>query len=222
MTDYLLYQTPGSCSRVALNALEEIGLPYREKGVDLMRGEHYGPAFQILNPKRKVPVLVADDVVITELPVILYHLANAHPAAGLLPNDGCGRVMPSTLSDLIWLAGTLHPLANRVFRPGAISTTDAEGVKAGAMALLADHAAAMSARLAEAGWWYGKHWSMVDMFIEWIYGIAAQCGFEVAAFPVLCAHGQRVRARPSFENALERERQAVTRDGLSMPPGMTL
>lgn len=220
--DYLLLHMPGSCSRVALAAMEELGQPYREKGVGLMRGEQYEPAFLAINPKGKVPVLIVDGSPITELPAMMYYLASQHPGAGLLPIGEDGRPRLESLSDLIWLSGTLHPLANRIFRPTGISTVDPDGVKAGATALLAGYADKIAARLGAQEYWYGDRWSIVDMLAAWIFWLARGSGFALTDYPALVAHAGRVEARPGFARTLAREQQSVTRDDLPLPPGFVL
>jgi GST-like protein len=41
--------------------LEECGLPYREKFVDVWKGDQYDPEFSKLNPNNKIPVIVDHD-----------------------------------------------------------------------------------------------------------------------------------------------------------------
>lgn len=71
----LLYHMPSSCSRVAPNAPEEIGVPYRESGIALIRGVQRKADFLAINAKGKVPVPASNGRVIPELPAILYYLA---------------------------------------------------------------------------------------------------------------------------------------------------
>ncbi len=214
--EYVLYQTPGSCSRVALNALEEIGVPYREKTVAIMRGDHVSADFIAVNPKCKIPVLVADGTPITELPVILYHLARAHPQAKLLPTGD------APLSDLVWIAGTLHPLAARMFRPGAVSAADPDGVKASASAQLDVSAAMIERRIAAQPWWYGQDWSITDMFLAWVFTLTGKFGYSLAQFPALADLIERAQARPSFVSARAIEIAIADREQMMMPPGMAL
>jgi glutathione S-transferase len=216
MSGYLVYHFPNSCSGVLLNALEEIGLPYEDRGVALMRGEHFGAAYKALNPKSKVPVLVSDGTIITEIPVILFVLARRHPEAGLMPCGDDGEPTLESLSDLIWIAGGLHPLASRMFRPADISERDPEGVKASGQALLAMHADRIAPRL-DGGWWYGAKWSIADTFISWVFHVGAYCGFPLAEYPALLEHRKRIEGRPAFARALARERAATARDELLLP-----
>lgn len=216
MTDRILYHTPGSCSRVALNALEEIGLPYREASVALHTGVQYRPEFLAINPKGKVPVLVEDGAVVTELPVILYHLARAHPEAGLLPAG------EGPLSDLIWIAGVLHPLGGRLLRPAAIAPADPDGVRAVALEQLAGHAATISLQIGQAGWWYGARWSITDTFAAWAFTLAEQLGFPLVDYPALIDLRDRAVARPAFVRARALEQRIAERDDIPSPPGLSL
>ncbi len=217
MIDYLLCHMPGSCLRVALAALEETGTSYRDKGIALFRGEQRQPEFLAINPKGKVPVLFADGVVLTELPVIAYYLANQHPNANLLPVGRSGSVELKALSDMIWLAGAVHPVMNRIFRPNAVSQSDADGVKAGAIAQLREQGEVISRRITNDGWWYGENWSIVDTFVAWIFSTAGMFGFPLDTLPTLLAHQDRVEARPAFARAISREREAIARDNLPLP-----
>lgn len=221
--DRLLYHTPGSCSRVALTALEEIGDPYRETCVSLMTGAQRAPDFLAINPKGKVPVLVEDGVAITELPVILYHLAVASPASRLLPMDEPkGSIDLSSLADLVWVAGTLHTTVARCFRPSLFSTLDPDGVKKLGIAQLAVHATMISQRLSSRRWWYGESWSIVDSFLAWIFALAAQSEFDLHDFPVLEKHRVAAELRPSFVRARATEQKVAVREQLAMPPGFSL
>lgn len=222
MSRYCLYHMPGACSRVALVALEKLGVPFDDRGVALMRGEQNQPAFRKINPKGKVPVLVEGGVVVTELPVILHTLAKKQPEAGLLPLASDRNPETCALSDLVWLAGGVQPLVNRMFLPAATSEADAVGVKERAARALASHAVMLSARIGVHGWWYGETWSIIDAFIAWIYGVASQSGFVLADYPVLADHVVRASSQPAFVAAVSRERVALERDGLQLPPGISL
>lgn len=216
MIDRLLYHTPGSCSRVALSALEEIGLPYREESVALHNGIQYQPEFLAINVKGKVPVLIEDGVVFTELPVILYHLATAHPEAGLLP---AGK---APLSDLIWIAGTLHPLGGRLLRAEAVAPADPDGVRKVALQQLSSHAAMLSARIGQGCWWYGESWSITDTFAAWAFTLGEQLGFPLTDYPVLVDLRERTYARPAFVRTRTLEMHIAERDKIPSPPRLSL
>ena len=94
-TTYELYGAPtGNCIRAAI-ALEEAGLPYTVRPVDLANGEHRSAAYLALNPAGKVPVLVESKengppVVITQSNAIILYAAERAPGR-LLPDDSLAR-----------------------------------------------------------------------------------------------------------------------------------
>ncbi|MGA0600417.1 glutathione S-transferase family protein [Caulobacter sp. KR2-114] len=88
-------------------AIAEIGLPHRHVPAG---GDHGGldePAFRALNPHGKVPVIEDDGVVVWESGAILRHLARAHAAAGLWPDDPARQAQIDAWMD--WSQTTLQP-----------------------------------------------------------------------------------------------------------------
>lgn len=70
-------------------ALAEAGIPFEIMDLDKDKGERSSAAFTAVNPRQQVPALVVPDgTVITEGPAILSHIADSHPAAGLIPAPG--------------------------------------------------------------------------------------------------------------------------------------
>ncbi|WP_330212010.1 glutathione S-transferase family protein [Pseudomonas sp. Z18(2022)] len=221
MTMLTLFHMPGACSRISLNALEEIGKPYQDHGVALMRGEQYGHAYVAMNPKSKVPMLKVGDVFLTETPAILHYLANTSPEARLLPcSDSIAQAL--SLADLSWCASSLHPMVHRIFRPSAYAANDTAQIKADALTQFSAAACLIEQRVCENRWWYGDAWSIVDVNLCWLYSTAAQFGFELNNYAGLTRHRERVEQRPSFLRALERERDAVHRFELPLPAGVML
>src|SRR3970040_2349281 len=73
-------------------ALEELGLPYDVRKVDLGANEQLKPEFLAKNPNHKIPVLEDDGLVIWESGAILLHLGEKHDPKGLiLPKDARKR-----------------------------------------------------------------------------------------------------------------------------------
>ena len=73
-------------------ALEELGLPYEVRKVDLGANKQMKPDFLALNPNHKIPVLEDDGLVIWESGAILLHLGERHDPKGLiLPKDARKR-----------------------------------------------------------------------------------------------------------------------------------
>jgi len=65
-------------SRRVVSLLEEAGLEYELKIVDMMGGEHMTPSYLAINPNHQVPTLIADDLKLHESNAILRYLCNKH------------------------------------------------------------------------------------------------------------------------------------------------
>jgi glutathione S-transferase len=82
--ELVFYTNPMSRGRIVRWMLEEVGLPYRTQIV------HYGPEmkaaeYRAINPMGKVPALVHNGAVVTEVAAICAYLADVFPDVGLAP-----------------------------------------------------------------------------------------------------------------------------------------
>jgi glutathione S-transferase len=85
MAQLTFYTNPMSRGQIARWMLEEVGEPYEQVLLD------YGttmkaPEYLAINPMGKVPAIKHGDVVVTEAAAICAYLADAFPAAGLVPD----------------------------------------------------------------------------------------------------------------------------------------
>ena len=80
-----LYHSPASRAFMAYWMLEEVGVPFDVKTVDIRKGEQKDPAYLQLNPAGKVPTLTDGDVVVSENPAIAIYLADRYSYGTLAP-----------------------------------------------------------------------------------------------------------------------------------------
>lgn len=89
MADYTFYTNPMSRGQIARWALHEVSADYEQVLVDW---KDKPGAFLKANPMGKVPTIIhhaeGGDRVVSEAAAICLYLAEMHPEAGLLPNDG--------------------------------------------------------------------------------------------------------------------------------------
>lgn len=213
---YRLYHMPAACSRVTMNALEEIGVPFELKVI--AHGTTRGPDYLAVNPNGRVPALKIGDRILTENAAILHFLDRRFPEARLLP-EPADVPLNATLEDLVWCSSTLHAAVRPIRVPARFSDEGHDAIRAKGIEELAPLAARAAERVADA-WWYGGEWSIVDAYLAWCFVTAAGAGFALPE--ALDAHAKRVHARGSWRRALERERTAVERQGIPLPPGMQL
>ena len=94
-------------------ALEELGLRYEVRKVDLGANEQMKPEFLALNPNHKIPVLDDDGLVIWESGAILLHLGERHDPKGLiLPKDARKRI--EAIQYAFFQAGGIGPNLGRL------------------------------------------------------------------------------------------------------------
>ncbi len=80
-----LYYHPYSRAAGTIWALEEVGVPYELKIVDIMKGEQKGVELVSKNPMGKLPTLLDGDLVVTESAAIALYLADRYAPGRLAP-----------------------------------------------------------------------------------------------------------------------------------------
>jgi glutathione S-transferase len=206
-----LYFSPGSCPRVSMIALEEIGVPFDTHLVAFMAGDHRKPEFLARNPSGKVPVLMVDGQPIVQTVAILGFLDETFPDAKLFPvlDSPLGRAQ--FLGDLVSFTADLHPIVTRIAFP-QIMIDHPEGtvaLRAKALEMMAFQLNRFEARLQQQPWLAGPQWSVLDAYLHWVWFRITGAGFDPSPFPGIAAHYARTLQRPSVQRALAREAEAV-------------
>jgi glutathione S-transferase len=207
----ILHFAPGTCARVPLIALEEIGVPFETRLVAFMAGGHRKPDFLAKNPAGKVPVLEVADAILTQNSAILPFLALKYPEANLLPFTGDPLADAQLQAKLAWFSADLHPLVTRIRMPqffcdlaGAPDRVRAMGCEAMAFQLRG-----LEADLGAQPWVLGEQWSALDAYLFWVWFRITGAGFGEDPFPNIAAHHARMAQRPSVQRALAREDAAL-------------
>ncbi len=211
--DLVLYHFPGACSQVAICALEEAELDYRLELVNLAAGEQGAPAYLAVNPLGKVPYLLIDGVGLAENAAILSFIGASRPQAGLFPTGNDIRQKAEAIGGMAFCGGTLHPAVRGILNPQRLTTGDGAPVREKATQLANKAFAEAERRIAMRGWWLGD-WSIVDVYLNWAFGVARSGGFDTAPFPSLEKLRDRLADRPAFARTMEREARARAQLGL--------
>ncbi len=104
-----LYTAPTPNGWKASVTLEELGIPYEVKLINLMEGDQKTPEFLALNPNGRIPVIVdrdEDDFAVFESGALMIYLAEK--AGKLLPTDPKGRSL--VIQWLMFQMGGLGPM----------------------------------------------------------------------------------------------------------------
>ncbi|MEM7016090.1 MAG: glutathione S-transferase family protein, partial [Pseudomonadota bacterium] len=193
MANITLYHFPRACSQVTMNALEEAGLEYDDIVINILKGEQKSPDYLKIHRSGKVPALVFDGKVMTENASILIFLDSLKPEAHLLPKTDDPVAKANMYSDLIWCSGTIHPAVRQVRMPVRFTDGDPSGVQEKGREYVHGIIAQVNEQVADGNWWYGEQWSIVDVYLNWLFTTAASAGFPVEQYPNVQDHMQRVQ-----------------------------
>jgi glutathione S-transferase len=202
-----LYWQPGTCARMPHVALEEIGVPYELIVINKFTNDHLTPEYKKINPKGRVPTLVVDGRPLTENPAILTYLHRRYPEARLLPT-GSLEVECDALSTMCWFSSSVHPNVSRHRFPRFYSKCqDSEcldGVRMEAREQLELLFGILEQRLDGRQWLYDE-WSIIDVYMLWLWFRAAGSGMDASPFPRCVDHARRCEERPTVARVLDRE-----------------
>jgi GST-like protein len=190
-----LFTTNSTNGHKVAIALEELGLAYEVRSVNVFAGEGRTPEFLALNPTGKIPVIRDRDadVVITESDAILIYLADK--AGRLVPRSGLERVRAI---ELLFLQASLQgPMFGQrmhfsLFSPETIPYGIRRYEEQGEIIdRLADHL------LTGKSYFLGSEYSIVDIaFFGW-YHASKSAGFTFDEHANLASWFACVASRPA-------------------------
>jgi glutathione S-transferase len=183
-----LYFSPGSSAMATHIALHEIGVPFEPRPLSFATKDQRNPDYLGLNPEGKVPALIVDGQVLTEVAGTLYYLAKRYPEANLWPEGGI-EVESQAISWMSFIASTIHPARRAGVERWKEVFTFAEK------------------RLAGADWTAGARYSISDIHLFRLYWrFVDALGREVTGpYPALTAHYDRIMRRPAVKKTIEIE-----------------
>lgn len=184
-------------------ALEEMGLPYQMRPVNIGTGEQFAPDFQAISPNGRMPAIVDPDgpdgrpLSIFESGAILQYLGAK--SGRFYPQDPRGKAEVDQW--LFWQVGGLGPMAGQThhflqYAPALIK--DQRQIAYGVVRYTNEVNrlyGVLDRRLADRDYVAGDY-SIADMAI-WPWILPALQGQTLHAFPHLKAWRERVGARPA-------------------------
>ncbi len=187
--------------------LEEVGVPYELRFVDIMKGAQKSPEFLALNPMGKLPTLTDGDTVVTEVAAIGLYLADKY-AYGRL----CPKVDDSARGT--YLRWSLF--APSVIEPGAMAKMNAWAFKDGQAGWGTYDAmlSSMEKAVSNGAFLLGETFSMADV----IFGgtLRYMLTFKMLeARPAFTAYAERLAARPALQRAEARNAAIREEHGLN-------
>ncbi|XP_057470344.1 glutathione S-transferase zeta class-like isoform X2 [Actinidia eriantha] len=180
---YSFWMSSCSCRvRIALNLK---GLDYEYKAVNLAKGEHFGPEFVNLNPISFVPVLVDEDIVISDSFAILLYLEEKYRQHPLLPLD----LQRRAINYQRYIEEKVNPEEKLVWVKYHIEKGFAAVEK-----LLKDYAGKYAT---------GNEVHLADLFLApQIHAAIKRFSVDMTQFPILSRLNEAYNELPAFQDAM--------------------
>jgi len=205
----VLYHHPFSRAAGTLWMLEELGLDYELRFVNMMTGAQKAPELLALNPMGKLPILVDGEAVVTESAAIGLYLADRYALGRLAPELDD----PRRATYLRWIL-----FAPSVIEPGLMAKAAKWEFKSGS-AGWGDHATmldAMEKAIGDGPYLLGEQFTMADV----IFGGTVRWMLQFNMLeqrPTFTAYAERLGAREANQRAQARNATVMQEQGIEAP-----
>ena len=180
----IFYFAPGSSAMATHIALHEVGAAFEPRLLSFKNNVQQRPDYLTLNPEGKVPALVIDGRVLTEVAATLYYLAKTYPQAGLWPQGGI-EAEAQAVSWMSFIAATVHPAR----RAGEARWREVFQL--------------CEQRLGGSEWAVGGRYSIADIHLFRLFWRFVDALHPPASdYPGLMAHYHRMMARPAVKKTI--------------------
>lgn len=184
-------------TRKVMWALQELGLAFTFRLVDLMTGEQRSPEALARNPNGRVPILQDGDLVLYETQAILLYLADK--TGRLIATDAVGRAR--TLQWLFWVTSDLQMQLQKPWYDKLMAGFGApldDAAHARAVAAAAAPLAVLDAALAGRTWLVGDAFSIADIAAGEPLELCNLAGIPLDGYANIRPWRARLASRPSF------------------------
>ena len=183
--------------------LEDAGADYIGIPIDLKSGWQRSKEYLDINPKGRVPALIADGKVLTETPSILAYVAQMFPEKELAPKEPFEFAFAQSIN--MYLSSTVHVGHAHKQRGGRWATDENAilNMKAKVTENMTEYAKTIQNHYFHGPWVLGENYSMCDPYLavitKWFY----DDGVNMDNFKLISEHYDRIRKRPSMMKILE-------------------
>jgi len=202
----VLYHHPFSRAATVLWMLEELGIDFELRFVDLPAGGHKAPELVALNPMGKLPILTDGEQVVTEVAAIGLYLADRY---------SLGKLAPKTDDPLRGTYLRWSFFAPSVIEPGAMAKANHWESKPSQAGWGTPEAmlSAIESAVRDRDYVLGDTFSMADV----VFGgtVRFMLRFKMLEpTPVLTAYSERLSARPALQRSEARNNAIIQERGL--------
>ncbi len=199
--ELIFYHSPQTRSSGVLILLEELEAPYALRDLNFKIGAQRQPDYLAVNPLGKVPAIVHNGALVTELAAIFIYLADAFPGKNLAPAIGDPLRGPY-LRWLVFYGSAFEPaVMDRHLKREPPRSMSAYGEFDAVMSLINN-------QLSTGPYLLGARFTAADVL--WATALRWTTGFGlVPASAQISAYIQRVGARPAVARVTETDTQLL-------------
>jgi glutathione S-transferase len=196
-----LYYMKGACSLASYISLNEAGIKF--EAIEVSHKTHKTPDgqdFNAINTKGYVPALRLDNgELLTENVAVLQYIADLNPASKLAP--AAGTLERYRLMEwLSYINSEVHKSFGPLFSPDA-----SEDVKQFAKNNLTKRVDWLEKALGSKTFLMGEQFTVADAYLYVVLSWSSHVGVDLARWPTLKRHSERVASRPHVIAALKAE-----------------
>lgn len=194
----VFHHAPWSRSSATFWFLEELGVEYEMKIVDIRASGGAPEEYRAIQPSKKVPAVVLDGSVVTERAAICIHLADLHPRAGLAPAPGD----PDRAAYLTWLV-----YCDSVFDPAVSARAHGLGYASNdySFGLFDDVVANVERQLTRNEFAAGSRFTAADTQLASAVAFTMDVLKVLPERPAFRSYVERMAARPAWKRTQERD-----------------
>lgn len=200
-TNPIFYHSPNTRSSSVLILLEELDAPYTLHDLNFKIGAQREPDYLAVNPLGKVPAIVHNGALVTELGAIFIYLADAFPQKKLAPEIGDPLRGPY-LRWLVFYGSAFEPaVMDRYTKHEPPKSISPYGDFDGVMTLI-------NKQLAAGPYMLGARFTAADVL--WGTSLRWTTSFELVPMtPEIAAYLERIGSRPSVARVAETDKQLL-------------
>lgn len=204
----VLYHHPLSRAANVVWMLEETGVEYQLRWVDMLAGAHKTPELLALNPMGKLPILTDGEAVVTESAAIALYLGDRYAAGRLAPAPDD----PARGTYLRWAFFTPS-----VMEPAAAAQSSGGefNVRSVGWGTYADMLAATESALAKGPYLLGERFTMADTILGGTLRYFLMFRM-IEPKPAFADYVARLEARPAFQRASARNAAVMAEHGVKV------
>ena len=193
-----IYGSPRSSAGRCIWALEEAGVAFTQKDVDMKNKEHRSAEFLKINPMGKVPAMVDGDVTLFESMAINYYIADTYKKE-LLGTSALEKGLSMQWS--FWATSELQPPIIEVFIQKVFVPEDKrdQNIIEKNLNKLPELLTVLNNSLADKKYLAGNQFTIGDINTASVVSICPMMGVDLGAYPNIQSWLGIISDRPAYQ-----------------------